>query len=139
MKTFLKLSLLAIVLVATGCSTARVRVLPGENGINQVISNDIEKDGAESAAVKEANEYCEQRGKQMYVTKEEKTAYQGSMNEGTRNTVRNASKAAMILGGPAGVLTNSMGIGGAVGGAGMAGHVMTSDRDYESRFTFTCK
>lgn len=131
--------LLALVAAMQGCSTAKVRVLPGEDGINQVVSKDIEKDDAEEAAMEKALEYCEKQGKQLYVKKEEKTSYNGSMDEDTRNTVRKASKAAMIIGGPAGVLSKSAGVGGVVTGAGMTGHVMTSDRDYEARFSFTCK
>lgn len=122
-----------------GCSTAKVRILPGENGRNRAVSRDIEKDDAEEAAIEKAREYCEKQGKQMYVLKEEKTDYQGSMDESTRKTVRNASKAAMILGGPAGVLSSSAGVGGAVSGAGAVGYSMTRDRDYEARLEFTCK
>lgn len=129
----------AFSLMTQGCSTAKVRILPGEDGNNQVVSRDIERDDAEEAAADEAKEYCEKQGKKLYVVKEEKTAYQGSMDEDTRKTVRNASTAAILLGGPTGVLSNSAGVGGAVAGAGMAGHAMTSDRDYEARFTFTCK
>lgn len=121
------------------CSTAKVRILPGEDGVNRVVSRDIEGDGAEEAAVEKAKKYCEEQGKQMYVVKENKTNYTGSMNENTRKTVRNASKAAMVLGGPAGMATDSVGIGGAVSGAGMAGYSMTSDRDYTAEFQFRCK
>jgi hypothetical protein len=133
---------LILVLATTSfqaCSTAKVRILPGEDGINRVVSKDIEKENAEEAALKKANDFCEDQNKKMYVVKEDKTAYQGSMNENTRKAVRNGSKAAMILGGPAGVLSRSVGVGGAVSGAGMAGYSMTSDRDYEAQFTFRCR
>lgn len=131
-------SLLALGLGA-GCSTAKVRVLPGEDGVNQAISRDIERDGAEEALVKKANEYCEDRGKQMVVVKEEKTTYDGSMDEDTKKNVRNASKAAMIISGPAGVASRSGVLGGVVGGAGAVGYSMTSDRDYEAKLSFKCK
>jgi hypothetical protein len=133
------LTVVWLALIFQACSTAKVRILPGEDGVNRVVSRDIEKDDAEEAAVKQARKYCDEQGRQMYVVKEDKTNYQGSMKEDTRKTVRNASKAAMILGGPAGVLSESVGVGGAVSGAGMAGYSMTSDRDYEAQFTFRCK
>jgi hypothetical protein len=139
---FLELSFLVLTfftLLFQGCSTAKVRIMSGEDGVNQVVSRDIERDNAEEAAYDKARDYCEDKGKQMYVVKEEKTAYSGSMKEETRNTVRNASKAAMILGGPVGVLSQSAGAGGVVGGAGVVGYSMTSDRDYEARFSFRCK
>ncbi len=134
-----------VAVIAQGCSTAKVRVMPGQNGVHQVISKDIEQDGAEEAAMDKANDYCEDMDKKMYVVSEDKTKYNGTMDEGTRKTVRNASRAAMILGGPAGGRagrhSNGGGtdLGGIVGSAGVAGHVMTNDRDYESKFTFTCK
>lgn len=129
----------SLTLLLQACSTARVRILPGEDGVSRVVSRDIEKDGAEEAAFEKANDYCEKQGRKMYVVKEDVTNYQGSMKEETRKNVRNASKAAMILGGPAGLLSNSTGVGGVVSGAGIVGYSMTSDRDYEAQFTFRCK
>lgn len=128
-----------VLFLGQGCSTAKVRVMPGEDGVNHVISRDIERDDAEEAAVDEAKKYCEDQGKTMVVVKNEQTNYEGSMDEDTRKNVRNASKAAMILGGPAGVATESGVVGGALGGAGAVGYSMTSDRDYEAKFTFKCK
>jgi hypothetical protein len=134
MKTFssvlapLSASLLATALLAA-CSTAKVRILPGEDGVNRVVSRDIERDGAEEEAAKEAQEYCADRGQQMVVVREEKTNYEGSMNEDTRKAARNASKAAVILGGHVGPISD----------AGTAGYAMTSDRDYKAEFTFRCK
>lgn len=130
---------LCLALAFQACSTAKVRILPGENGVNRVVSRDIEKDDAEEAALKQANKYCEKMGKQMYVVKEDKTDYQGSMDENTRKTVRKASRTAMILGGPVGVASDSVGAAGVLSGAGAVGHTMTSDRDYEAKFTFRCK
>jgi hypothetical protein len=72
-----------------------VRILPGEDGVNRVVSRDIERNDREEAA--------------------------------------------MILGGSAGMQSDSVGVGGAVSGAGMAGYSMTSDHDNEAQFKFRCK
>jgi len=130
---------LALILPFAACSTAKVRIFPGEDGVNRVVSKDIEKDDAEEAAMKKATAFCEDQGKKLYVVKEDSTKYNGSMDEGTRKVVRNGSKVAMAMGGPVGVASQSAGIGGALGGAGMVGYGMTSDRDYEAQFTFKCK
>ena len=127
------------VLSGTGCSTAKVRVMPGEGGVNHVVARDIEKDGAETAAVDAATEYCKNK-KMTAVFVNDKTKYTGDMDESTRNTVRKASKAAMILGGTGfGASSDTRPAGAILGSAGTAGHVMTSDRDYESSVEFKCQ
>lgn len=119
------------------CSTASVRVLPGENGLNRVMVRDIERDDAEEEAVDAAKEYCADR-KQEAVFVKDKTAYTGKMDENTRNTVRKASTAAMVLGG-GGVAARQTTAGAILGGAGTAGHIMTNDRDYEVEVQFRCR
>jgi len=130
-------SILTIVSLAA-CSTAKVRILPGEN-VNKVVSTDYEKDDAEEAAIKEATEYCKEQHKRVaFVNQGNKSQYTGSMDESTRNNVRKASKAAMILSGPVGVGTDSGAAGGILGGAGIVGHEMTNDRDYKAEWDFKC-
>lgn len=80
-----------------GCSTASVRVMPGEGGVNKIVSRDIEKAGAEEAAVDAANDFCKDQGKHA-VFLDEKTKYTGSMDEKTRETVRMSGKAAQAGG-----------------------------------------
>ena len=63
MKLFSGLSI--VFLMLAGCSTASVRVMPGDKGINKVIARDIEIEGAEVAAHKAAKEYCESKNKQL--------------------------------------------------------------------------
>ena len=63
--------------------------------------------------------------------------YTGKMEEGTRKTVRNASKAAMVVGG-LGMVSGANTVGTVLSGAGLAGAIMTSDRDYQSELTFKC-
>ena len=110
------------------CSTASVRILPGEDGVHQSIAKDIERDSAETAALKGANEYCEKKKKEAVVVKNG-SKYTGSMDENTRNTVRKASHVASILG-P---------IGGVVQETGRAGQGMTNDRDYTAELSFKCQ
>lgn len=127
MKHVVVFTVLALVFAA--CSSAKVRILPGENGVNKVVSADIEREDAEEAALEEANKYCEKRGKHMFVVREDKTAYKGSMNETTRKGVRAASRTAVMVGQAGGVLSQ----------AGMGGYSATNDRDYEATFQFRCK
>lgn len=86
-----------ILITQMGCSTASVRVLPGEDGVNRIVSRDIEKEGAEEAAVDAANDYCKDRGKSA-IFLDEKTQYTGSMDENTRRNVRMGGKAAQAVG-----------------------------------------
>jgi hypothetical protein len=139
---FLMVAALACVMVGMGCSTAKVRVMPGEDGVNRVVSRDIGRDGAEEASVEAANEYCEKQKKTaVFMKGKDSTKYTGSMDENTRNTVRKASKAAMILGGAGGVLGGggTQTAGAVLGGAGTVGTVMTSDRDYQAELEFKCQ
>ncbi len=122
----------------SACSTAKVRILPGETS-NKVVSTDYEGDGAEEAAVEKATEYCKAYGKRaVFLNAESKSKYTGKMDEGTRNTVRKASTAAMVLGGPVGVGTRSGAAGGLLGSAGFIGHAITNDRDYRAEWSFKC-
>jgi hypothetical protein len=126
-------------LALVGCKTAQVRVMPGEDGVNQVIVRDIGRDGAEEAAVDAANDYCKDRNQEAVFLKDKnQTKYTGSMDEQTRDTVRKASTVAMMVGGvgygaresvPAAVL----------GTAGTAGMVMTNGRDYENSLESKCR
>lgn len=109
------------------CSTAKVRVMPGEKA-NKVVARDIEKEGAEEAAIDAASDFCEDRNSSFVVLKES-TKYSGDMDESTRNNVRKASKVATVLGG----------MNSPVGTAGRAGKMMTNDRDYVSTVIFRCK
>src|SRR3712207_968926 len=89
-------SVLALSLGA--CSTAKVRMMPGEDGVHKVVVRDIERDNTEERAVEEAHEYCEEHGNKQAVFVKEEVKYTGTMDEGDRNTIRKASTAAMILG-----------------------------------------
>jgi len=135
----LSLSLVSFIAVC-GCSTVSVRVMPGENGVNKVVVRDIERESAEEESVKAANKYCEKRNQEAVFVDESKTKYTGSMDEDTRKTVRKASTAAMVLGGVGGVASReTMTPGAVLGSAGVVGHVMTNDRDYEVAASFKCK
>lgn len=130
--------LLMTMFLVSACSTAKVRILPGE-GVHKVVSTDYEKDDAEEAAIKEATEYCHKMNKQVaFVNSDKKSEYTGKMDENTRNTVKKASNAAIILSGPLGVGTRSGAVGGILGGAGIVGHEMTNDRDYKAEWDFKC-
>lgn len=127
-KTSLLVTHSLIYCLISGCSTASVRVLPGED-IHRVVVRDIERDDAEEEAAKAANEYCEKQGKRAVIVADN-TKYTGEMDESTRDTIRKGSKAAMILGGAR---------GGAAGTAGSVGYSVTSDRDYLAELRFRCR
>lgn len=135
----LNLTLLSLVVA---CSTAKVNVMPGEDGVNKILVRDIERDNAEEAGVKAAHEYCEKHDKQA-VFLNNKTEYQGSMDEDTRNTVRKASRAAQVVGGGLGGYgyhrDGDATAGAVLGSAGTVGGMMTNDRDYKTEILFKCK
>jgi hypothetical protein len=128
---------ISTLIVLSACSTASVRVMPGEDGTHRIISKDIEQEGAEEAAVKAANEFCEKRS-QTAVFVNEKTQYKGDMDEQTRKNVRKASQAGMILGG-VGAGTGNSGLGAVLGTAGTIGYATTNDRAYQNEVVFKCK
>jgi hypothetical protein len=124
-------------LILTACSTASVRVMPGDDGIHHVISKDIEQEGAEEAAVKAANEFCEKRS-QTAVFIQDKTQYKGDMDEQTRKNVRTASKVGTLMSG-VGFGTRNHGAGAVLGTASAVGYATTSDRAYQNEVSFKCK
>jgi hypothetical protein len=133
-----QITLVALIIFAGACSTAKVRILPGET-VNKVVSTDYEKDDAEEAAIKEATDYCKQYNKRVaFVNPGNKSQYTGKMDENTRTTVKKASNAAMILSGPVGVGTRSGAAGGILGSAGIIGHEMVNERDYKAEWDFKC-
>jgi hypothetical protein len=123
----------------SGCSTALVRVMPGENNLNRVVASDRERDDAEKAALKGAQEYCEKKNQEAIIVSTADTKYTGKMDEGVRDAVKKGSTAAMILGGPVSYGPHSSGSGSELGRAGLAGQSMTNDRDYRAELTFRCK
>ncbi len=135
-----KILFVSFVLLASACSTAKVRILPGEGGMNKVVSTDYESDGAEKAAIDQATDYCKDRGKQVvFIDPDSKSKYTGKMDEGTRHAIKKASQAAVILGGGVGGATRDPVLGGAIGTAGVIGHEAVNDRDYMAEWTFKCQ
>jgi hypothetical protein len=123
LKVSAALLLLTVSFTMVACSTAVVRVMPGQKGLVKVFARDIELDGAEVAAHKAAKEYCEEYDREAIFLKQ-KSGYQGTMDEGTRKTVRGASKAVSNL--------------PVIGFLGTVGNSMTGDRDYLSAALFKC-
>lgn len=129
----------SFLIIINACSTASVRVMPGEDGVHTVISKDIEKDDAEEEAVKAAQKYCKEKKQEAVFVKTEDTKYTGSMDENTRKNIRTASKVGMILGGAGTVGNRTRGAGAVLGTAGTVGYGVTSDRDYTSQVKFKCQ
>lgn len=133
----LLLSGLVLSLTAVGCSTASVRMMPGES-VNRAMARDHDREGAEEAAVEAAHKYCKEKGSEaLFVTNE--TKYTGEMQESTRNMIRRGSQAAMLVGGIGMAPRRSRPYGGLLGTAGTVGYVVTSGKDYEVVVDFKCR
>ncbi|NNE35570.1 MAG: hypothetical protein HKN13_10045 [Rhodothermales bacterium] len=127
----------AVILGATACSTASVRVMPGADGTNRVVVRDVEKHGAEEAAVEAATAYCAERGKEAFFLSDD-LKYTGDMDEAQRTAIRKQAETATILGG---VIRATEVKDAAVifEGGGAVGRSMTSGRDYQAEVRFTCE
>jgi hypothetical protein len=130
------LSFLSI-LAVTACSTANVRVMPGQDGTNRVVVRDVDKYDAEQAAFEAAKAHCEERGEETVFLSDD-VDYTGNMDESQREEIRKASETATIL---AGVIRATDARDSAVifeGGAAV-GRSTTSGKDYEAEVRFTCQ
>jgi hypothetical protein len=115
-------------------------VRPGVNGTHRVVIRETEKWKSEEEAISQANHFCEnERNNTRAAIVEEKTTYNGAMDENTRSTVKNASRAAMVVGGMIGAASHDPIPGVAVSGAGTAGHIMTNGKDYTTDMKFKCQ
>jgi hypothetical protein len=135
-----KLLLVVGLLSLASCAHHR-DVRAGADGIHKVIVREEEKEEAEQSAISQANHFCEEQQKHAAFI-EEKSQYTGKMDEGTRDTVRKASKAAAVVGGTLGTFGEDRGTrnaGGIVGLGGVAGGVMTSGKDYTAEMKFKCQ
>jgi hypothetical protein len=110
-----------------------------EDGTNELIATDYEKDDLESEAVKAAEKYCKERKQEAVFVNQSGAEYTGKMKEETRDMVRKGSRAAMMLSGPAGAVGDNPGVGGALGTAGLIGIMSTNDRDYRVKLKFRCR
>ncbi len=108
-------------------------VRPGSEGVHRVLTHDQERSRSERNALQQAEHFCKEQGKYAAIIKEE-TKYTGSMDEATRDTLRKASTAAIILGGSAG----ANGDPSPVRTAGQVGGIMTSGDDYVTEMSFRC-
>lgn len=134
-------SLLFTGLTLFGSSCAHHRdVRPGADGINHVIVRATDRTEAEQSAISQAENYCDQFQKHPGFL-EEKSHYTGTMDEATRDNVRKASHAAILLGGTGSVIgSDDVRTGGNVlGAAGTVGSVMTGGSDYQSVMRFKCQ
>ena len=111
-------------LILSGCSTAKVRVLPAEKGLVKVFARDIEVEGAEEAALKAAKEYCEERNREAIFLKQQ-SQYTGKMDESTRKGIRAGANAVDYV--PGASLLSSI------------GKSVTGDRDYQAAALFKCQ
>jgi len=135
-RTFCVLSILSI-FAMTACSTANIRVMPGQDGTNKVVARDVDKYDAEQAAFDAAKTHCKERGQDAIFLSDD-VDYTGNMDESEREAIRKTSDSATIL---AGVIRATDARDAAVifeGGAAV-GRSATSGKDYEAEVRFTCE
>jgi hypothetical protein len=117
-------------------------VRPGSDGIHRVVVLGNGEGDGERKAIREANNYCKYHREQNLsaVFMSENTKYEGSMDEETHKTVRQASKAAGAVGMGMGVFggRREKGAGQIAMGAGSVGAIMTHG-DYKTEMQFQCK
>ena len=128
--------LVAGLLLAGGCSTASVRVMPGEDGTNRVVVRDVEKYSAEKEAFEAAKAYCEDRGSEAVFLSDD-VEYTGTMDEETRESIRRSSDSATML---AGVIraTEVKDAAYIFEGGAAVGRSATSGKDYKAEVRFVC-
>ncbi len=126
----------SLIMAVTACSTASVRVMPGEDGTNRVVVRDVEKHAAEEAAVDAAKEYCAERGEEALFLSDD-IQYTGDMDEAQREAIRRQAETATVLGGVIRA-TDVKDAAIVFEGAGAAGRSMTSGRDYQAEVRFIC-
>ncbi len=115
-------------------------VRPGVDGIHKVIVQGNGEGDGERNAISQANHYCKEIHQRSAVFMNESTKYEGSMDEGTHQTVRTASKAAGAIGVGMGVFggRRERGAGNVAVGAGTVGGIMTQNA-YKTEMQFQCK
>jgi hypothetical protein len=128
--------ILFAVLLISACGHHR-DVRPGASGQHKVVVRDSTAEGSNRNALNQAKHFCKQSEKHAAIVSE-KTDYTGSMDENTRKTVNQASKAAVIVGGTTAGVTRHQGAGAVLGTAGTVGSIMTSGDDYLTEMTFVC-
>ena len=135
----MKFLLLGLLLIVASCAHHR-DVRPAANGKHAVMLNTEDKQQGFGLAKPQAEHYCEENGNKKAFFGKENYKYMGSMDEGSYNTSKRASKiakgvgaAGMILGGKreqsAGGL---LGVGGAVADEALG-------KGYAYTLAFTCR
>ena len=129
-------ALIAGALCVAGCSTANVRVMPGEDGTNRVVVRDVDKYSAEQEAFEAAKLYCEERGSEAIFLNDD-VEYTGTMDEATRESIRRSSESATML---AGVIraTEVKDAAYIFEGGAAVGRSATSGKDYKAEVRFVC-
>ena len=120
----MKVFCLFLLLALAGCSTANVRIVPGENGNNKVVVRDLEKEGAEQTARKAAKDYCEEQGSSVVILKE-KSGFSGKTDEKIQSGIRAAARSVSL-------------VPGAIPPSSVAAST-AEDRDFHAGLLFRCQ
>lgn len=138
MKSISVLVIPFLALALSSCAHHR-DVRAGIDGFHKVSVQASDKQSGQRDAISQANHFCEtEQGNTRAAILDEKTSYTGSLDEATRNNVRQASGAAMAVGNMLGSASGEYGQH-PVGIAGSAGYMMTSGLDYTVEMKFKCQ
>ena len=134
----LSIQVLMVALLSISCAHYP-DVRPGEKA-NEVIIRTERKDQGFQEAFSQAKDYCDDVLKKHPIKISEKSTYIGTMDEGTYNAAKTASKVLEGVGSTAAVFggknESKAGVAGGFGGA-VADDALGSD--YEYRLVFKCK
>lgn len=120
-------------------------VRPGSEGLHRITVEAEEQEDASRDGLSQAQHYCESIKKTSAAVVNEKSTYIGSMDENTRKTVKQVSRAASMVGGTVashGFVSgdkNAQNIGGATALGGYAGQEITGGKNYRFEMTFRCQ
>lgn len=130
---------LSFLILASACASYK-HVRPGTEGIHRVVIRGEEKESVESAAIDEANNYCQEFDKMPAFVSED-TKYTGSMDESTHKTIKKVSTAASVGGGMMGALggKKESNVGSGLFGLGVVGNSVLDGDAYTADMRFKCQ
>jgi hypothetical protein len=131
------LGLFGILLLLSSCAHHR-DVRPSADGIHRVVVRAGDTDEGSREAIRQADHFCKERGRQAAFVKEEQK-YTGDMDEKNYKNAKRATKVAQTVGGALWVFggKRESNLGGLVGLGGAAGDAAIGE-GYTVEMRFKC-
>jgi hypothetical protein len=135
-----KLIATVVLALAIGACAHHKDVRPGDDGINRVVLQTDDVEGATRKAIKEANHYCKSKGNQEPAFVDENQKYTGDMDEQTYKNAKRMSKVAKTVGGAVWVFggQTERTLGGIAGIGGVAADEALG-KGYTVEMRFRCR